>query len=63
MRQSRFTEAQIIGMIKDIGQRNRDELKNTIRTNIREVRDEYEPPMIPLKSDYDNDDWVNDLMR
>ena len=50
-------------MIKDIGQRNREDRKNDIKKDIREVRAEYEPPMIPISSDYDNDDWENDLMR
>ena len=50
-------------MIQDIGKRNREDLKNEIRKDIREVRAEYEPPMIPISSDYDNDDWENDLMR
>ena len=50
-------------MIKDIGQRNREDLKQEIRKDIREVRGEYEPPTIPISSDYDNDDWENDLRR
>ena len=50
-------------MIQDIGKRNREDLKNEIRKDIREVRAEYETPMIPISSDYDNDDWENDLMR
>jgi len=50
-------------MINDIGQRNREDLKKEIRKDIREVREEYEPPMIPISSDYDNVDWENELMR
>ena len=48
-------------MINDIGQRNREELKKEIRKDIREVRYEYEPPVIPISSDYDG--WENELMR
>ena len=50
-------------MINDIGQRNREDLKKEIRKDIREVRKDYEPPMIPISSDYDNVDWENELMR
>ena len=50
-------------MINDIGKRNRDDLKKEIRNDIRKVREEYEPPMIPMISDYDTEDWENDLMR
>ena len=50
-------------MINDIGQRNREDLKKEFRKDIREVREEYEPPMIPMTSDYDIDDWGNDLLR
>ena len=50
-------------MINDIGKRNRDDLKKEIRNDIIKVREEYEPPMIPMISDYDNEDWENDLMR
>jgi len=50
-------------MINDIGQRNREDLKKEIRKDIRAVREEYEPPMIPMTSDYDNDDWERELMR
>ena len=50
-------------MIKDIGQRNREGPKKEIKKDIRAVREEYEPPMIPMTSD--NDDWQreNDLLR
>ena len=50
-------------MINDIGKRNREDLKKEIRKDVKEVRDEYEPPMIPMTSDYGNGDWENDLMR
>ena len=50
-------------MIKDVEYRNREDIKREIRKDVREVRDEYEPPMIPITSDYDNGDWENDLMR
>jgi len=50
-------------MINDIGQRNREDLKKEIRKDIREVREEYEPPMIPMTSDFNNDDWERELMR
>ena len=50
-------------MIKDVEDRNREDIKREIRKDVREVRDEYEPPMIPVSSDYENDDWEKDLMR
>jgi hypothetical protein len=50
-------------MIKDVEDRNREDIKREIRKDVREVRDEYEPPMIPISSDYDNEDWEKDLMR
>ena len=50
-------------MITDISVRNREDIKREIRKDVKEVKDEYEPPMIPISSDYDNDDWENELMR
>ena len=50
-------------MINDIGQRNREDLKKEIGKEIKEVREEYEPPMIPMTSDFNYDDWERELMR
>ena len=50
-------------MIRDIEKRNREDLKNAIRKDMKEVREELEPPMIPISSDYDNDDWEDRLMK
>lgn len=44
-------------MINDITKRNKDDLKKELVGLRKEVREEYEPPMVPQFDDHQNDGW------
>ena len=46
-------------MITDVQKRNRDSLKRDFKKDSMEVKEEFEPPMIPLTSD--DIDWEDRL--
>ena len=41
-------------MINQLGERNRTDFKKELRRDVMKLREEDEPPMIPMSNDYDN---------
>ena len=44
-------------MISQLGERNKEDIKKVLRKDLSELREEYEPPMIPMSNDIDL--WEN----
>ena len=51
-------DGQFNQLIQSIKQSNREDLKRQLKQDLSEIRDEWEPPMIPTSNDFDiNMDW------
>jgi hypothetical protein len=49
-------------MIQSIKQSNREDLKRQLKQDLSEIRDEWEPPMIPSSDDFEvNESWEDRL--
>ena len=45
-------------MLNTISKNNREDLKQQLRNDLRQIKEEWEPPMIPTSNDFDiNLDW------
>lgn len=45
-------------MLNTISKNNREDLKQQLRNDLRQIKEEWEPPMIPISNDFDiNMDW------
>ena len=50
-------------MLHTISKNNREDLKQQLRNDLKEVKEEWEPPMIPACDDFDIDYQWEDRLR